>query len=83
VNAQKLDPWHDLILMVSASATLFALFTDAATTVNVGKVYVLVRDTFTLRVLGAEGIVQRALSQSQAAAVTVTVMVSTFAATVL
>lgn len=68
---------------MSASATLFALFTDAATTVNVGRLYVLVWDTFTLKVLGAEGIVQRALSQSQAAAVTVTMMVSTFAVTVL
>ena len=84
VNAQKLAAWHDLILIVSASGALSAELTDAATTVSVLKVY----DegpvaTLTLRVAGLEGMVQRALLQSQAAAVTVTVMVSTFAVTKL
>jgi hypothetical protein len=84
VNVQKLLAWHDLILIVSASGVLLLELTDAATTVSVLKVYdVGPVATLTLRVAGLEGMVQRALLQSQAAAVTVTVMVSTFAETIL
>ena len=84
VNVQKLPAWHDLILIVSASGVLLLELTDAATTVSVLKVYgVGPVATLTLRVAGLEGMVQRALLQSQAAAVTVTVMVSTLAETIL